>query len=274
MTDKIDQSLDDIIKKTKGPGRGGGRGRGRGGRGAGGGGRGGGGAKRVPGGRGAGGASRGGPGGRGGRRGGGRGATRSPYVRGNADRSWDHDMFDGPRRGGISTPAATAKLVVSNLDFGVSNNDVTELFSEFGRLKNAVVHYDKSGRSLGSADVIFERKSDAIKAMKQYNGVPLDGRPMNIQLATSEVNPVGSRLGKSPMRRSFEGRRGGSGGAGGRVGKPARGAAVATRSPGRGNKRGGRGAGRGGRGAKKESAGPPPTTEDLDKEMDAYMKAK
>ncbi|KAL4709991.1 hypothetical protein ACJJTC_015969 [Scirpophaga incertulas] len=251
MVDRIDMALDDIIKANK-KGRGGGAGAGR---------------KfdvRKPG-RGGGGANF-----RNGRTGGvlrgrNRGGVSKPtnYSRGDVNSTWKHDMFNEfserkIQRGGGPISTGPTKLLVSNLDFGVSDSDIQELFSEFGILKSAAVHYDRSGRSLGTADVVFDRRSDALKAMKQYNGVPLDGRAMNIQLATSEISTFRNQ---ERGGRSF-----GAGGGGNRRNSNRNNAPIRNQggSGARGSARRGRGAGRGKR--------PVPTAEQLDAELDAYVK--
>uniref|UniRef100_A0A182JXN5 RRM domain-containing protein n=1 Tax=Anopheles christyi TaxID=43041 RepID=A0A182JXN5_9DIPT len=279
MVDKIEMSLDEIIKSQKstrprGGGRSGGAARSSrrpvaSGGGGGGGGGGSGSARNGfrSGGQRNGGASGGGGVLKGRSRG---GISRARYGRGDVNSAWKHDMYEGPRKnrlltaaaGGIGAggPGGAAKLLVSNLDFGVSETDINELFAEFGPLRSASVHYDRSGRSLGTADVVFERRSDAIKAMKQYNGVPLDGRPMSIQMATSEIPaprlPRPAALAASSARSPR---------------KPAGGRGAGGKTQGRGGRGGNGGAGGAGGNGRRQPR-ETKTAEELDAELDAYTK--
>ncbi|XP_010907063.1 THO complex subunit 4A isoform X2 [Elaeis guineensis] len=165
MTSSLDMSLDDLIKNNKkSTAASGGRGRGRGSGGP---------TRRFP--------------NRSGNRPG-------PYSMGKApDSAWPHDMYAN-QTGGYSAPAARVssietgtKLYISNLDYGVSNEDIKELFSEVGDLKRYSIHYDRSGRSKGTAEVVFSRRADALAAIKRYNNVQLDGKPMKIEIVGMNI---------------------------------------------------------------------------------------
>jgi THO complex subunit 4 len=67
------------------------------------------------------------------------------------------------------------------------------------------VHYERSGRSKGSADVIFAKKSDAETAVQKYNGVALDSKAMSITLLGSALS---SQLQSKKFTVTTGGRRG------------------------------------------------------------------
>ncbi|KAL9418850.1 hypothetical protein AB3S75_036746 [Citrus x aurantiifolia] len=83
-------------------------------------------------------------------------------------------------RGGISTYGGT-RLYISNLHYGVSDEDIEMLFSSVGELKTHAIHYDRSGRSKGTAEVSYFRQVDAQAAMKRFNNAHLDGKPLKIE---------------------------------------------------------------------------------------------
>ncbi|XP_057508797.1 THO complex subunit 4A-like [Actinidia eriantha] len=220
----LDMTLDDLIKTNKKSGGGGGNFRGRG---------------RAPSGPGP------------ARRFPNRGANRpAPYTTRKAM------AYAGQTDGRVSSIETGTKLYISNLDYGVSNEDIKELFSEVGDLKRYTIHYDRSGRSKGTAEIVYSRRQDAQAAVKRYNNVQLDGKPMKVEIVgTNIVTPPPMPASANGSFRNFNGVPRSGQGRGGAQGRP--------RGGGRG---GGFGRGRGqGRGhGEKISA------EDLDAELEKY----
>ncbi|KAF9994223.1 hypothetical protein BGZ79_001023 [Entomortierella chlamydospora] len=141
------------------------------------------------------------------RRGGGRGAgptgrdspsrsnRSSPYSRKTTEDRWTHDKFDessqrgtGGARGNDNQRSQgaekNAKIIVENLHYAVTLEDIKELFdTHAGPVKFAEVKYDPSGRSTGVATILFKDPADAAAAIKKLNGITLDGQPMKIAYA-------------------------------------------------------------------------------------------
>jgi len=223
---------------------------------------------------------------------------------GDEEDSWSHDRFEGRPSGLANAPGAAVgggarleagtKVLVSNLDPAVGAEDIKEIFQNLGSVVKAVVHYDQDRRSLGSAEVQFGNSATATKAVTEYDGAEVDGRPMYLKVIGSLIVAPVSRVVQKRRDRvvaptggtarrekeSFFGttredrrdredrgdrpRRGRGGSRGGSTGE--------RRGRGAAGSRGGRG---GGRGGKRNGDGgddkTPVDKESLDKEMDSWQ---
>ena len=71
-----------------------------------------------------------------------------------------------------------------------------ELFGQAGRVLKAGINYGPQGKSKGTAEVIMATLESALKAVKTYHGVKLDGRPLSIVIvdAPAQAKPITQRL--------------------------------------------------------------------------------
>lgn len=104
------------------------------------------------------------------------------------------------------------KLYVGNLSYEVTEDELSQLFSQCGQVIGARIIKDKAtGRSKGFGFVEMPNDDEATQAVVRMKGHDLKGRPIMVDLAR-EPEPGAHRSGG----RGFGG--GGGGGGGGRRG--------------------------------------------------------
>ncbi|HAZ13132.1 MAG: RNA-binding protein [Bdellovibrionales bacterium GWA2_49_15] len=97
------------------------------------------------------------------------------------------------------------KIYVGNLGYDITNETLSEKFSEFGNVDSAKVIVDRdTNRSKGFAFVEMSTVEEAQGAIKGLNGTEFGGRQMNV----TEAKP------QAPRENSSRGGFGGGGGGG------------------------------------------------------------
>lgn len=84
------------------------------------------------------------------------------------------------------------KLFVGNLQFSVTDDALSELFSQCGTVESAKVILDReTGRSKGFGFVEMSTDEEAAEAISKFNGHEFEGRTINV----NEARPMTRRDG-------------------------------------------------------------------------------
>ena len=109
------------------------------------------------------------------------------------------------------------KLYVGNLSFDTTENDLEELFGQFGKVTEAALVTDRStARSRGFAFVTMSSAAEGQAAIDALEGKEYQGRNLTVNEARpKEDRPRGGGGGGGGGRSGYSGSRGGGGGGGG-----------------------------------------------------------
>ncbi len=87
-------------------------------------------------------------------------------------------------------------IYVGNLSYKVSDQDLKEVFEEFGEVNSTKVIKDRdTGRSKGFAFVEMENEDDAQAAIEELDGSEIDGRVVKVNKARPKES-AGNRGGR------------------------------------------------------------------------------
>lgn len=80
------------------------------------------------------------------------------------------------------------KIYVGNLSYSVTEENLKELFSQYGEIKEAVIIKDKfTNRSKGFGFVEYASQEEASKSIEALNGKEHDGRVLKVNEARPRV---------------------------------------------------------------------------------------
>lgn len=100
------------------------------------------------------------------------------------------------------------KLYVGNLSYEVTEDELSQIFSQCGQVASAkVIRHKDSGRSKGFGFVEMPNDDEATHAVDRMKGMDLKGRPLVVDIAREpERGPGGGEGGYRGRRSSFGGR--------------------------------------------------------------------
>lgn len=82
-------------------------------------------------------------------------------------------------------------IFIANLDWSITSEDIKATFSTFGEVKYAHVVYEReTKRSKGFAYVEMADPDEAINAIKALNGMEINGRIVDVKIASEKKNRV------------------------------------------------------------------------------------